>query len=107
MQNSKNAGAMLRYSEYTAAIFDENGNDQGPVNISSAQNDEQARALAKRKGVKWLEENGLNQATVQIYRRGHQLPIVEVHTAGPGDEWTGRNGEDAGRTGSRPPKLLN
>jgi hypothetical protein len=101
MQNSKNAGAMLRYSEYTAAIFDENGNDQGPVNISSAQNDEQARALAKRKGVKWLEENGLNQATIQIYRNGHSLPLVEVQNRSPGDKFRSQ-----GR-GNRQHKLLN
>lgn len=80
MQNSKNAGALLRYSRYTAAIFDENGTDQGPMDISSAQNDKQARDLAKRKGEKWLEENGLNQATIQISRDGHRLPIIEVHT---------------------------
>lgn len=80
MQNSKNAGALLRYSKYTAAIFDENGADRGPMGISSAQNDKQARDLAKREGVKWLEENGLNQAAIQISRDGHRLPIVEVRT---------------------------
>jgi hypothetical protein len=80
MQNNKNAGALLRYSRYTAAIFDENGADRGPMDISSAENDEQARALAKREGVKWLEGNGLNQATIRILRDGCGLPIVEVHT---------------------------
>ena len=57
MPKSKNAGAFLQYSKYTAAIFDENGTDQGWMNISSVQNDEQARDLAKRRGMKWLEEN--------------------------------------------------
>ena len=80
MQTGKNAGALLRYSKYTAAIFDENGTDQGPMNISSAQSDEQARDLAKRRGVKWLVKHGLNQATIQISRDGHRLPVVEVHT---------------------------
>jgi hypothetical protein len=107
MPNSKNAGALLRYSKYTAAIFDENGTDQGPMNISSAQNDEQARDLAKRRGMKWLEENGLNQATVQIYRRGHTLPIVEVHTGDPEDEWRSRSPGNAGRIRSRRHKYLN
>lgn len=78
MQNGKNASALLRYSRYTAAIVDENGTDQGPMDISSAQNDKQARDLAKREGVKWLQENGLSQATIQIFRDGHGLPIVEV-----------------------------
>jgi hypothetical protein len=107
MPNRKNAGAMLRYSPYTAAIFDKNGTDQGPVNISSAQNDEQARNLAKRKGMKWLEENGLKQATVRIYRRGHGLPVVEVHTGDPEDEWRCRSPEDAGHIRNRRHKYLN
>ncbi len=101
MPNSKNAGALLRYSKYTAVIFDENGTDQGPMNISGAQNDEQARDLAKRRGMKWLEESGSNQATVQIYRRGHTLPIVEVHTGDPKDEWRCRSWETRGRIRSR------
>jgi len=107
MPNSKNAGALLRYSKYTAAIFDENGTDQGPMNISSAQNDEQARDLAKRRGMKWLEESGSNRATVQIYRRGHGLPLVEVHTGDPEDEWLWRSPGNAGRIKSRRHKLLN
>ena len=107
MPNSKNAGAMLRYSKYTATIFDENGTDQGPMNISSAQNDEQARDLAKRRGMKWLEQSGLDQATVQIYRRGHRLPIVEVHTGDPEDEWQCRSPGNAGRIRSRRHKNLN
>jgi hypothetical protein len=78
MQNSKTAGGLLRYSRYTAAIFDENGTDHGPMDISGAQNDKQARDLAKRAGVKWLKENGSDQATIQISRGGHRLPIVEV-----------------------------
>jgi hypothetical protein len=77
MQNS-NASALLRYSRYTAAIVDENGTDQGPMDISGAQNDKQARDLAKREGVKWLQENGMSQATIQIFRGGHRLPVVEV-----------------------------
>jgi hypothetical protein len=77
---TQNAGALLRYSKYTAAIFDENGTDRGPMNISSAQNDEQARDLAKIRGMKWLVENGLNQAMIQISRAGYRLPVIEVHT---------------------------
>jgi hypothetical protein len=107
MQNTKNADAMLRYSKYTAAIFDENGTDQGPVNISSAQNDEQARNLAERRGMEWLEENGLNQATVQIYRRGHKLPVVEVRTGDAEDEWRCLGSGDADPTTSRRHKYLN
>lgn len=64
---------------YTAVILDENGADQGPVDISSAQDDEQARNLAKREGEKWLAENGLKRAIIKISRRGYGLPIVEVY----------------------------
>jgi hypothetical protein len=64
---------------YTAVILDENGADQGPVDISNAQDDEQARNLAKREGEKWLAENGLKRATIKISRQGYGLPIVEVH----------------------------
>ncbi|HEX5232577.1 MAG TPA: hypothetical protein VFW56_10105, partial [Bradyrhizobium sp.] len=46
MQDSKNAGGMLRYSKYTAEIFDEHGNDMGPINVSSARSDKQARDIA-------------------------------------------------------------
>jgi hypothetical protein len=107
MPNSKNPGALLRYSKYTAEIFDENGTDQGPMNITDAQNDEQARDLAKRRGMKWLEESGLNQATVQIYRRGHSLPIVKVHTGDLEDEWRWLSPGNAGGTRSRRHKILN
>ena len=65
---------------YAAVLFDEHGADQGPVDVSIAQDDEQARALAQRAGLKWLAENGLNRATIQISREGYGLPIVEVRT---------------------------
>jgi hypothetical protein len=103
MENSKNAGAMLRYSKYTAEIYDEHGNDLGPINVSGAQSDKQARDLAKREGEKWLEENGLNRAAVRIYRRGHGLTFVEVRTAGPEVEWP-RPDPDPGQ---KPHKFLN
>jgi hypothetical protein len=60
---------------YAAAIFDENGEDQGPVDLSSAQNDDQARDLAKQEGMKWLVENGCNRATVRISRDGYMLSV--------------------------------
>jgi hypothetical protein len=101
MQKSKSARALLQYSKYTAAISDENGIDRGPMNISSAQDDEQARDLAKRRGVKWLEENGLSQATVQIYWNGHSLPLVEVQNRSPGEKFRSQ------RRGNRQHKLLN
>lgn len=103
MQNSKNAGDMLRYSKYTAEIFDEHGNDMGPINVSSARSDKQARDIAKREGEKWLEESGLNRAAVRIYRRGHGLPLVEVRTAGPEVEWPRPNPDPD----QKPHKYLN
>jgi hypothetical protein len=105
MRKNKRADALLQYSKYTAAIFDENGTDRGPMNISAAQDDEQARDLARRRGVKWLEENGSNEATIQIYRSGHSLPVVKVHAGGPEDEWRSRSGGNAGRI--RNSKILN
>jgi hypothetical protein len=47
---------------YSAVLFDENGADQGPVDVSSAQDDEQARSLAKQEGAemargKWNEQS--------------------------------------------------
>jgi hypothetical protein len=101
MQDSKNAGGMLRYSKYTAEIFDEHGNDMGPINVSSARSDKQARDIARREGEKWLEESGLNRAAVRIYRRGHGLPLVEVRTAGPEVEWPRPNPDQ------KPHKYLN
>lgn len=65
---------------YSAIVVDENGADQGPVDVSSAQDDEHARSLAKREAVKWLAENGLTRATVRISRDGYWLPVVEVRT---------------------------
>ena len=35
---------------YTAVILDENGADQGPVDVCGAQDDEQARNLPSEKG---------------------------------------------------------
>ena len=67
---------------YNAAIIDENGEDQGPVDISTAQNDGQARDLAKREGLKWLAENGFSRATVRISRNGYMLN-VEVSAGCP------------------------
>jgi post-segregation antitoxin (ccd killing protein) len=63
---------------YTAVIIDENGADHGPVDISNAQNDAQARDLAKQAGMKWLADNGAKRATVQISRNSYGLS-VEVH----------------------------
>ena len=60
---------------YTAVIIDENGADQGPVNVSGAQDDGQARDLAKREGLKWLAENGFSRATVRISRNGYMLNV--------------------------------
>ena len=67
-------------SRYVAVILDENGLDQGPVDISGAQDEGQARDLASRAGMKWLVENGFSRAKVQIVRDGIGLPIVEVRT---------------------------
>jgi hypothetical protein len=64
---------------YTASIFDEAGEDQGPLDISGAQDDEQARDHAKREGLKWLVENGATRATIQISCDGRGLSPVEVH----------------------------
>jgi hypothetical protein len=107
MQKSKSAGALLQYSKYTASIYDENGTDRGPINISNAQDDEQACDLAKRRGVSWLEENGLKKATIQIYRNGHTLPVVLVHNQGLEDELGCIGRENAGRIRNRRHKILN
>ena len=107
MHKSKSAGVLLQYSKYTAAIFDENGTDRGPVNISTAQDDEQARDLAQRRGVKWLEENGSNQAVIRIYRNGHSLPVVEVHTGDPEHDWRSHSRGKAGGIRNRRHKILN
>ena len=45
------------------------------MDISGAQDDEQARDLAKREGLKWLAENGFNRATVRISRNGYTLKV--------------------------------
>jgi len=60
---------------YTAVIIDENGADQGPVDVSGAQDDGQARDLANREGLKWLAENGFSRATVRISRNGYMLNV--------------------------------
>jgi hypothetical protein len=106
MQN-KNGDAMLRYSKYTAAIFDRDGTDHGPINVSSARTDAQARKLAEQLGVKWLEENGLNQAIVQVYRRGHKLPVVEVRTDPLDDERQFGSLASGEPAGTDRPKYLN
>jgi hypothetical protein len=103
MPNSKNAGPLLRYSKYTAEIYDKYGTDLGPINVSTAKSDAHARDLAKREGEKWLEQNGLNQGTVRIYRRGHGLPVVEVRAAGPEVEWPRLDNEQD----EKPPKFFN
>lgn len=68
----------MQSNGYTAVVFDENGADQGPLDVSGAKDDNQARDLAMREGLKWLAQHGLNKATVQISRDGFWLPIVEV-----------------------------
>jgi hypothetical protein len=70
---------MMQNVRYTAAIFDEDGTDLGPVDVSSAQDDEHARDLAKQAGMKWLTENGLDRASIRVTRNGYGLPVVEVH----------------------------
>lgn len=70
----------MQNPRYTAIILDENGADQGPADVSGAQDDNQVRELAKREGMKWLAENGATRATVKISRNGYGLPIVEVRT---------------------------
>jgi hypothetical protein len=69
----------MQSTKYTAVVLDENGVDQGPVDISSAQDDEEARDLATRQGAKWLADNGLNRATIQISHNGRGL-TVKVQT---------------------------
>jgi hypothetical protein len=103
MANSKSASPLLRYSKYTAEIYDKHGTDLGPINVSSAKSDQHARDIAKREGEKWLEENGLSQGTVRLYRRGHGLPVVEVRAAGPEAEWP-QQGTDPNQ---KPPKFFN
>ncbi len=63
---------------YTAVLVDENGVDQGPLDISPALNDEQAAALARREAAKWLSESEQSHATVRVCRDGDGLPLIEV-----------------------------
>jgi hypothetical protein len=65
--------------EYIAVIFDEDGNDQGPIDVGAARDDEHALDLAKQAGTKWLAEHGLKRVTVKVSRNGYGLPAVEVH----------------------------
>ncbi len=61
--------------KYSATIFDENGVDQGPIDLPAAENDEQARDLAKKAGLKWVAEHGIDRATVQISRGGYGFSV--------------------------------
>jgi len=70
----------VQETSYVAVIFDENGADLGPADITGARDDEQARRFAKRAGMKWLAENGRDRATIRVSQNGYWLPVVEVHT---------------------------
>jgi hypothetical protein len=63
---------------HTATIFDEDGLDQGPIDVSNAKTDSQALDLARKQGQKWLAENGHQRATVKVVRDGYGLPVVVV-----------------------------
>jgi hypothetical protein len=64
---------------YAATIFDEVGNDQGPLDMSGAGDDAQAGQIGKRVGERWLVENGQSRATVKITHGSRGLPLIEVH----------------------------
>jgi hypothetical protein len=69
---------MVSHSVFSAAVYSDDGADQGPIDVTGAENESQARDLARVRGIEWLKASVFEHATVRISRDGHALTPVEV-----------------------------
>jgi hypothetical protein len=63
---------------YTAAIYSDDEVDQGPIDLTGAKDDTQARELARAQGKVWLNASVFDHATVRISRNGYALAPVKI-----------------------------
>jgi hypothetical protein len=72
--------AMGKPSYSAVPINPDDGADLGPIDISEARKDDQARDLAAKRAGDWLRENGTEHVIVRIVIDGRAIEPVEVRS---------------------------
>jgi sulfur transfer protein SufE len=47
--------------------------DQGPIDLSGAQNDDEAIEIGRKQALEWLRANGIESVTLQIVENGRGI----------------------------------
>jgi hypothetical protein len=65
-------------SVYSAVVYSEDGADHGPIDLTGAENESQARELANVRGIEWMSASVFDHVTIRITKNGYGLSRVEV-----------------------------
>jgi hypothetical protein len=69
-------GSLQRWVEVTRqynAVLLIGQDDQGPLDLSGAQNDDQAIEIGRKQAIEWLRANGIEGLTLQIVENGRGI----------------------------------